>query len=487
MTRSSHVLRALFILALVGAAFVGGAVLFRSRGKPTQQASGGRRILYYRSPMDPQVTSPTPKKDPMGMDFVPVYADEAAGPPPGAGPNALRIDPRVVQDTGVTTERAELRRLSHTIRTVGFVRPDERRLYSITVKFAGWVERLYVNFTGDSVKKGEPLASIYSPELLATQREYLLALRYARLLDQAASTDTRTEAQKLIESARRRLLLWDISERQIDELAQRGEPTRLMTMHAPADGVVLEKGVTAGSQVQPGMTLLRIADLRDVWVFAQIYPHQLPWIRQGLATRIQVPGLPGVTLEGRVNYIQPVVANETRTVEVRIQASQPGNSLVLKPNMYSNVEIRSPVQQPAVAIPEQAVIRSGERNVAIIALGNGYFESRDVELGAAGGGYVEILQGIQPGEEVVTSSQFLIDSESNLRSALGAMGGGAPGHAGHAAGAPVGGAGSAQPREPRRQQPPDQGRGSRAPSETQPGKGMAPGGEHGGPGQHGGR
>jgi Cu(I)/Ag(I) efflux system membrane fusion protein len=415
--------------------------------------------------MNPQVTSPTPKKDPMGMDYVPVYAGEAGdggigaeGLPPGAGPNAVRIDPRIVQETGVTTETAKVRVLSQIIRTVGIVKPDERRLYSVTVKFTGWIERLYVNFTGDRVRKGDPLAAIYSPELLATQREYLLALRYARLLERAASRETRAEAKDLLQSARRRLLLWDIPAHEIEDLDRRGEPTRLMIIHSPADGVVLEKEITAGSQVQPGMTLLRIADLKDVWVFAQIYPHQLSWIGEGQAAEVRVPGVPSGALEGRVSYIQPVVSTEARTVEVRIEIPQPSDRILLKPNMYANIEIRSPVERQAVAVREQAVIRTGERNVVIVALGHGYFEPRDVELGATGGGYVEILDGIEPGEEVVTSSEFLIDSESNLRTALGAMGAGAPGHAGHSTEAPMSGSGAAQPRQSEPERRPGQRR-----------------------------
>jgi Cu(I)/Ag(I) efflux system membrane fusion protein len=467
------------MLGLLAAGFVAGAFFFRQRRAPAAQAGGGRRILYYRSAMDPRITSPTPKKDPMGMDFVPVYADEAGAggtgtsgqPPPGAGPNAVRIDPRVTQEVGVTTEPAEVRQLSRTIRTVGMVRPDERRLHSITVKFPGWVERLYVNFTGDRVTRGEPLADIYSPELLATQQELLLALRYARSLGAGTAPPTRVQADDLLQSARRRLLLWDITEHQIDELARRGRPTRLMTLHAPADGVVIEKEITAGSQVQPGMVLMRIADLQDVWVFAQIYPHQLPWIREGQQAELQVPGIPGRTLEGRVNYIQPVVRPEARTVEVRIQVPQLGKNVALKPNMYSNVEIRSSVEYEAVAIPEQAIIRSGERNVAVIALGNGYYEPRDLKLGATGDGYVEILEGIKPGEEVVTSSQFLLDSESNLRAAMGAMGG-AGGHAGMS----MGGSGAGkQPGEEDGGTP----KGEEEPSPQRPGDGADAGAQHG--------
>ncbi len=435
--RGRRLLLAASVVLLVAAAFAAGALtLGRRRSEAPQAARDGQRILYYRSPMNPQVTSPTPKKDPMGMDYVPVYADEVGcdghggtRPTVDAGPRAVRIDPRVIQETGVTTEKAERRRLKRPIRTVGIVRPDERRLYSITVKFAGWVERLHVNFTGDRVKSGEPVATIYSPELLATQREYLLAMRYARSLQGRGSEETQAEARSLVASARRRLLLWDIDQRQIQELERRGEPTRTMTIHAPADGIVLEKSVTAGAQVQPGMALLRIADLRDVWVFAQIYPYQLPWLRRGQGAHVEVPGMPGQTIAGRVNYIQPVVSSETRTVEVRIEVAQPGEAIVLKPNMYANVRIESAVQQEAIAVSEQAIIHSGKRNVAVIALGNGTFEPRDVKLGATGDGYVEILEGVRPGEDVVTSSQFLLDSESNLRAALGAMGtpdGGSP-------------------------------------------------------------
>lgn len=428
------------LVAVAAAAFVAGALVFRHRAPPIPQSGGTRRILYYRSAMDPQMTSPTPKKDPMGMDYVPVYADEAGGnratgggPPLGAGPNAVQVSSRVVQETGVTTERAELRSLSRTIRTVGIVRPDERRLYSVNVKFAGWVERLFVNFTGERVRRGAPLATIYSPDLLATQREYLLAVRYARSVSDSASQQTRDEAASLLQSARRRLLLWDIPEHEIEDLERRGEPTRSLMIHSPADGTVLEKNVTAGTQVQPGMALLRIADLRDIWVFAQVYPHELSWVREGQRADLQVPGIPGKALSGRVDFIQPVVSLEARTIEVRIQVAQPAEGIVLKPNMYANVEIRSPIEERVLAIPEQAVIRTGERNVAIVALGDGYFEPRDLKLGSSGSGYIEVLDGIKPSEQVVTSSQFLLDSESNLRSALGAMSSGG-GHAGHANG-----------------------------------------------------
>ncbi|MBI5548455.1 MAG: efflux RND transporter periplasmic adaptor subunit [Deltaproteobacteria bacterium] len=444
---------ALSALGLLAAGFAIGAIVFR-RVQPSapEGAPGGRRVLYYRSPMNPQVTSPTPKKDEMGMDYVPVYEDEAglggAGapkPPEGAGPNAVRIDPRVTQEIGVTVERAKVRQLSRTIRTVGIVKPDERRLYAITVKFPGWVEHLFVSFTGDRVKFGDPLAAIYSPELLATQQEFLLALRYARSLGPDAALQTRDQANALLRSARRRLLLWDISEKEIDALARRGYPTRSMTIHAPADGVVVEKEVTAGAQVGPGMTLMRIADLRDVWVFAQIYPYQLSWIHEGQEAEIRVSGVPGPALKGRLDYIQPVVSQEARTVEVRIQVPQPGHGVVLKPNMYSNVEIRSPVELEVVAIPEQSILRSGERNIAIIALGNGYYEPREVQVGVSADGFVEIQEGIKEGDNVVTSSQFLIDSESNLRSALGAMG--AP-HGGHGAGPSIGGSGAPQQPKP---------------------------------------
>ncbi len=449
MRPRKRILLALAVIAFAAASFVAGALIFRHRGEEAAQAGGGRKILYYRSPMNPQETSPTPKKDPMGMDYVPVYAGEAGtggagappGPPLGAGPNAVRIDPRVVQETGVTTERAEVRRLSRNVRTVGIVRPDERRLVTVTVKVTGWVERLYVNFTGEQVRQGDPLADIYSPELLATQREYLVALQYARSLGRGAPAETRAGAWSLVQGAKRRLLLWGVLERDVIELARRGVPRRLMTIRASADGVVLDKQVTAGMQIQPGMTLLRVGDLREVWLFAQIYPHQLPWLREGQVVEIQVAGIPDRLIEGRVDYIQPVVSMESRTVEVRVQVAQPGDDVLLKPNMYANVTIRSPVAQQATTVNEQAVIRTGERTVVIVALGNGYFEPREVKLGASGGGYVEILDGLKPNELVVTSSEFLLDSESNLRSAMGAMGG----HAGHGAAPAIGGSGAAKP------------------------------------------
>ncbi|MEW6509823.1 MAG: efflux RND transporter periplasmic adaptor subunit [Bacteroidota bacterium] len=418
--------------------------------------AGRRKILYYRDPMNPQNTSPVPKKAPDGMDFVPVYAENQGttgerkiayykdpmhpwytSDKPGKAPDCgmdlvpvyegesdakgIKIDPVTVQNIGVKVEEVTRKKLNKVIRTNGKVDYDERRLYSVNTKVMGWAEKLYVDYTGKVVKKGEPLLELYSPELVTTQEEYLQALAYRKKLQESDLAEARKGSDELLESARRRLMYWDIPESEIRALEQRGTPKKTMTFHSPADGIVTDKMIKAGQNVMAGMELFRVADLSTVWVLADIYQFELPWVKLGQRAEIELSYLPGKTFKGTVTYVYPYLSAETKTARVRIEVRN-SSAFELKPDMFAQVKLVSPVSVDAVVVPDQAIIRSGERNIAVIALGGGYFDPRDVTLGVQSEGYVQVLEGIQDGEKIVVSSQFLIDSESNLKAAISQLG-----------------------------------------------------------------
>jgi RND family efflux transporter MFP subunit len=436
-----------------------GWLIFHPAGRSS--LSTERKILYYRDPMNPKITSPTPKKSSDGMEFVPVY-DESTGSigekkiayykdpmhpwytseKPGKAPDCgmdlvpvyegesdvkgIKIDPVTVQNIGVKVETAEKKKLKKVIRTVGKVDFDETKVFSVNTKIMGWVEKLYVDYTGKSVRKGDTLMELYSPELVSTQQEYLQALNYRKQLQQSTIEEARKGAEALVESAKRRLLNWDISDVEIQELEQRGAPKKTMTILSPADGIVMEKMVFKGMNAMAGMELYKIADLSTVWIIADIYQFELPWMEVGQQAKIELSYLSGKTFRGIVTYVYPTVNMETKTVKVRIEIKNT-SKLDFKPEMFATVRLESPVMVNAVAIPDQAIIRSGERNIVVVSLGGGYFDPREVKLGMTADGYVQILQGISEGEKIVTSSQFLIDSESNLKAAVSQM----LGHAGH--------------------------------------------------------
>ena len=380
-----------------------------------EASSGGeRKIAYYRSPMNPSETSPVPKKDGMGMDYVPVYADQV-------GSNQIHIDPATQQNIGVTTVVAKKMKLSRTIRTTANIAYDETKLYTVSTKIMGYIEKLYVDYTGQLVRKGQPLLSIYSPDLVSTQEEYLQAIKYRNQISANGSTISKQGAEQLVESAKRRLLYWDISENEIQALEKRGTPEKTMTIYSPANGIVTDKMVINGQNIMPGMALYKIADLTTVWGLAQIYQYELPWIKLGDKVDLQLSYMPGKSFQGRITYIYPYLDTDSKTVQVRIEIHNT-NGYEFKPGMFADSTIKSPLTLETVAVPNQAIIHTGTRDVAIIAIGNGYFEPRTVVLGVRGdSGYVQILKGINQGEEVVTSSQFLIDSESNLNAALNNM------------------------------------------------------------------
>jgi Cu(I)/Ag(I) efflux system membrane fusion protein len=321
---------------------------------------------------------------------------------------------------GVKIGTVEIKPLEKVIRTVGRVDYDEKRLTTISPKIGGWIEDLFVDFTGRFVQQGEPLLTLYSPELVSTQEEYLLALRARKDLAKSPFSEVAGSGNSLAESARRRLKLWDITDDQVKALEENGQPRKTLTLYSPFSGVVLEKMAYKGMNVMPGMALYKLADLSVVWVYADIYDYELPFIRLGQQATVQLSYLPGEAFTGKAIYIYPSLDPNTRTAKVRFELSNPHGKL--KPEMYANVEIKVHLGKK-LAVSEGAIIDTGLRQMAIIDKGSGYFEPREVKVGAKVDDYYEVIKGLKAGERVVTSANFLIDSESKFREAMGGMGG----------------------------------------------------------------
>jgi Cu(I)/Ag(I) efflux system membrane fusion protein len=308
--------------------------------------------------------------------------------------------------------------LKKVIRTVGRVDYDEKRIVTVSPKIGGWIEELFVDFTGRYVRQGEPLLTIYSPELVSSQEEYLLALRAKKNLVKSPFPEVVGSGQSLAESAKRRLKLWDITDDQIRILETTGRPKKTLTLYSPFSGFVLEKMAFNGMNVSPGMALYKLADLSVVWVYADIYEYELPLIRLGQQASIQLSYTQGETFTGKAVYIYPSLDPNTRTAKVRFEFPNPQERL--KPEMYANIEVTIPLGRK-LAVPEGAIIDTGIRQIAILDKGNGYFEPRDVKVGTRVDNYYEVIEGLKAGEKVVTSANFLIDSESNLKEAMAGM------------------------------------------------------------------
>lgn len=334
-------------------------------------------------------------------------------------PGTVQISPERQQLIGVRFGTVEKRALRKVIRTVGRIDYDEKRIGTVSPKISGWIEELYADFTGRFVRKGEPLLTIYSPELVSTQEEYLLALKARRDWSKSPFSEVSEAGNLLADSARRRLKLWDISDEQIQALEESGQPRKALTLASPYTGYVLEKSVTRGQFVEAGMTLFKIADLSVVWLIADIYEYELPAIRLGQHAVIQMGIYPGDVFRGKAIYIYPYLDPQTRTAKVRFEFANPKGRL--KPEMFGNVEIQADLGV-RLAVPEGAVIDTGVRKVVIVDRGTGYFEPREVRLGAKAADFFEIIDGLEEGERVVTSANFLIDSESKLKEAVGGMG-----------------------------------------------------------------
>jgi Cu(I)/Ag(I) efflux system membrane fusion protein len=376
-------------------------------------AGGERTILFYRNPMDPTITSPVPAKDEMGMDYVPVYADEASDA--SAGPS-VRIDPAVVQNMNILTEVVERGELSREIRTVGYLEYDQQKMVSVTTKYPGWIERVFVNYVGEPVGKGQPLFEIYSPELVQTEQDLLSAIGFARRMA-GATEDAHRRALDLVEASRQRLGYWDVTEEQVRKLEETGKPFRTLTVAAPAGGVVMMRmpGLE-GMAVKPGMELFHIANMSSLWLSVEAFEDQIAWLRVGSEAEVTLSYFPGETFAGRVRYIEPQVNEKTRTVPLKLEVPNPGGRL--RAGMYATVRFQPLVARDAVLVPSLAVLRTGQRNLVVVAEKDGRFSPRDVLLGSEGEGRVEVLSGLEAGERIVTSAQFLIDSESNLREAV---------------------------------------------------------------------
>lgn len=334
-------------------------------------------------------------------------------------PGPVHIPLERQQLIGVRIGWVETRPLEKIIRTVGRIDYDERKVVTVSPKIGGWIEDLYVDFTGKFVRKGDPLLTIYSPELVSTQEEYLIALRAKRDLVKSPFPEVAASGNSLVESAKRRLKLWDISDDQIKALEESGEAKKTLTLYSPYSGFVLEKMAYKGMNVMPGMALFKLADLSTVWLYADIYEYELPFIRLGQQASIQLSYLPGEIFSGKVIYIYPSLNPETRTAKVRFEFSNPYGKL--KPEMYANVEIKVHLGRKLV-VPDGAVIDTGLRQMVIIDRGNGYFEPREVKVGGKVDDYYVVLKGLKSGERVVASANFLIDSESKFKEAIGGMG-----------------------------------------------------------------
>ena len=412
-----------WILTLVLAIALGVSMFGRNKDTapapgdaPAEHKKAEKKVLYWVDPMHPAYKSDKPGIAPdCGMDLVPVYEGEDVGKSTVEGYSNVKLATSRQQLIGVQTGIAEKRSMGRTVRAVGRVAVDETRLHKITTKFDGYIEKLYVDYTGKEVRRGQPLFAVYSPELLATQQEYLLALRTAK------------QSPLLLESSRRRLQLWDISGADIRRLEQTGATRKALTIASPVNGFVLTKNAIEGARIAAGEPMFEIADLDRVWVFADVYESELAFARLGAPATITLSYLPGRTFNGKVTFVTPTVDPMTRTAKVRIEVDNRDHAL--KPDMFADVVIEEPTRSVTV-VPDSAVISTGTRSVLFVVKDGGTFEPREVQTGTKSDRYIEIRSGVEPGEKVATQANFLIDSESRLKAALAQMSG--PGaHSGH--------------------------------------------------------
>ena len=382
-------------------------------------AKGPRKIVRYRSPMDPKQTSPTPRKDEMGMDYLPVYDDEVkGGGAPVDGLAVVNIEPMRQQLIGLRTAPVERGQVGATWRTVGKVAVDERRVHHVNIKVSGFAEQVFVDYVGKPVRRGEPLFTIYSPDLLSVQQEYLLALRTRAAL--ASGGVAGDSGDELVQAARERLKLWDIPDGEIARLERTGKATKTLIIFSPMSGVVTKKDLVMGHRLNEGDMPYEITDLSSVWVLADAYESDLGRIKLGMTATLSLQAFPNRGFKGRVIFIDPILDAKTRTAKVRLEF--PNSSGELRPEMFGEVTMQAAPRQ-GLRVPSDAVIDSGTSKVVFVAVGEGKFQPREVKIGATSSETVEVLSGLQAGEQVVTRANFLVDSESRLRASLAAMGG----------------------------------------------------------------
>ena len=374
-------------------------------------AVGGAVWVLAARRDDDGATKPNAAEDAMaGMEGMAGMSMTADG--------SVQLTAQQIAEFGITFGTADVRMLESEVRTVGLVTFDETRIAQVAPKFGGFVERLYVDFTGKPVRRGQPMLEIYSPELVAAQEELLVARRLQQTMDESVVPGVPAGSSDLVAAARRRFRLWDISDAQVDEILRTGQVQRTLTLYAPVSGVVVEKKVVQGQATMPGEQLYTIADLSEVWVDVELRESDVGSVRQGSAADVEFTGLPGRSFKGRVEYVYPTLQEESRTVRARVAVANSGG--ILKPGMYATVRLSAPIRSTNT-VPSSAVLRTGERNVVFVDMGNGSLMPHDVELGRTAGEYTEVLAGVEAGQRVVTSAQFLLDSESNLGEVMKAM------------------------------------------------------------------
>lgn len=376
-------------------------------------ASPARKVLYYRNPMGLPDTSPIPKKDAMGMDYVAVFEGEEKQQD---GVVSFSVDK--VQKLGVKSEPVTFRQLDKTLRVTGLISVDERHSYAIASKFEGWVEKLYVNTTGQTVSKGQVLFDVYSPELVSVQREYAIAAQGENLLKNA-DAGASSSMKQLADASLVRLKNLDISDSEIKRLTN-GKPARNLSFYSPVFGVVLEKKAVQGMRFMPGEVLYQIADLATVWVLAEVSEQDIAQLKLGSLAQVKIAAYPDKHFEGKVTFIYPTLNPLTRTVQVRLEIANTQG--LLKPAMFANVSLPAGSSAPVLTVPDSAVIDSGTRQWVLVQQSEGRYAPREVKLGKRGNDYIEVLNGLAEGEQVVTSALFLIDAESNLKAALAGFG-----------------------------------------------------------------
>jgi len=427
-------LRVLALLAAIGAAFAGGYAYRAVNSRSSGGVKAARKVLYWVDAMHPAYKSDKPGIAPdCGMKLEPVYADggvapavSAAGvplpseatPPSTLPPGTVRITPEKQQLIGVTYGRAEAMGTTRTIHAAGKVAIDETRIQHVHTKVEGWIDTVFADFTGKLVRKGDPLLTIYSPEMLATQRELLLAAKAKDLMQHNPLPAAYDQSDAMVEAARRRLELWDLSPAQIDRVIETREPVKNITLYSPATGYITDRKAFPQLKVMPDTDLYTIVDLSRVWIAADVFEYEASNVRVNSTARVSFQALPGRTFTARVDYIQPQVDAMTRTLKVRLDMDNPGGTL--KPDMYADVEFQVGMAVK-LTVPAEAVLDSGERKTVFVDRGNGYFEPRQVTTGERAGGRIQILSGLREEERVVTSGNFLIDSESQMKAAAAGM------------------------------------------------------------------
>jgi membrane fusion protein, copper/silver efflux system len=376
---------------------------------PTASEASGRKVLYWYDPMAPGSKFDKPGKSPfMDMQLVPKYADEPSGGSTSAA--AVTLSPEEVRATGIATVTVARGTVAGAIRAVGTIEPDETRQVRVAARLAGRIETLYAAYTGQAVRAGEPLYTLYSPELVATQREYVLALENRERLS-AGTAEAISSANELVVASRDRLRLWGIGSAQIEALGRSRKPELALSFGSPISGTVLQKMAVAGQYVTEGAELYLLADLSSVWLMAQVYEYELGGVRIGQPAEVTVSSLPGTTLRGRVAFIEPVLDRETRTARVRIALANPRGDL--KPGMFADARLEVPAAASLI-IPRSALIDTGARRIVYVEIAPNTFAARDVKTGTASGDRVAVLEGLKEGETVVAAANFFIDSQAQL-------------------------------------------------------------------------